>query len=153
MDFRKAFDSIWHEGLYYRLLQCGIWGKTFDIIKSMSSGNKCSIQIGDQHTNSSSQKSGVRQGCNWSPILFHIFINQLAETLEQSTAPGLPLHDTEIKSLFYADDLVLMSPTKEGLQQQLVLLEAYCQNWAMEVNTKKKKVIDRKSTRLNSSHL
>ena len=117
VDLRNAFDSIWHEGLYYRLLQCGIGGKTFDIIKSMYSGNKCSIKIGDQHTNIFSQKRGVRQGCNLSPTLFNIFINKLAETLEPSTAPGLPLHDTEIKSLFYADDLVLMSPTKEGLQQ------------------------------------
>ena len=41
VDFKKAFDSIWHEGLYYKLLQSGVGGKAYDIIKSMYSGNKC----------------------------------------------------------------------------------------------------------------
>ena len=41
VDFKKAFDSIWHDGLYYKLLQSGVGGKVFDIIKSMYSNNKC----------------------------------------------------------------------------------------------------------------
>jgi hypothetical protein len=44
---------------------------------------------------------------------------ELAKTLEESTAPGITLHNTENKRLLYADDLVLLSPTKEGLQQRL----------------------------------
>ena len=31
VDFTKAFDSIWHEGLFYRLLNSGIGGKTYDV--------------------------------------------------------------------------------------------------------------------------
>ena len=45
IDFRKAFDSIWHEGLYYK-----IGGKVYDVIKSMYSKNKCGVKIGDQRT-------------------------------------------------------------------------------------------------------
>ncbi|XP_064159280.1 scavenger receptor cysteine-rich domain-containing group B protein-like [Anguilla rostrata] len=37
----------------------------------------------------------------------------------------------EIKFLLYADDLVLLSPTEQGLQRHLDLLEQYCQNWAL----------------------
>ncbi len=33
IDFKKAFDSIWHDGLYYKLLQSGVGGKVYDIIK------------------------------------------------------------------------------------------------------------------------
>ncbi len=47
------------------------------------------------------------------------------------------LHDTEIKCLLYADDLVLLSPTEEGLQDSLNLLEDYCQTWALTVTSKK----------------
>lgn len=74
-----------------------------------------------------------------SPTLFNIYINELATILEKSTAPGLTLHDSEIKFLLYADDLVLLSPTKQGLQQNLDLLEQYSQTWALAVNMKKTK--------------
>ena len=66
------------------------------------------------------QSRGVRQGCSLSPTLFNIYINQLARTLEQSAAPGITLVDTKIKCLLFADDLVLLSPTKEGLGQHTV---------------------------------
>ncbi|XP_051541585.1 uncharacterized protein LOC127433595 [Myxocyprinus asiaticus] len=39
------------------------------------------------------------------------------------------------------DDLVLLSPTPQGLQQHLDLLENYCQNWALAVNLKKTNIM------------
>ena len=56
-----------------------------------------------------------------------MYINELAVELEQCAAPGLSLLNREVKSLFYADDLVLLSPTEQGLQQQLNIVEKYCQ--------------------------
>ncbi len=38
IDFQKAFDSIWHDGLVYKIIESGIGGKTYDIIRSMYSG-------------------------------------------------------------------------------------------------------------------
>ena len=38
VDFKKAFDSICHKGLFYKL---SIGGKTYDVIKSMYTKNKC----------------------------------------------------------------------------------------------------------------
>ncbi len=35
IDFKKAFDSIWHQGLFYKIIESGIGGKTYDLIKSM----------------------------------------------------------------------------------------------------------------------
>ena len=63
----------------------------------------------------------MRQGCNLSPTLFNIYINDLAKCF------GLTVHDTEMKCFLYADDLVLLSPTKEGLQQNQALFENLCQ--------------------------
>ena len=72
VDFKKAFDSIWHEGLLYKLLESGIGGKTYDIIKSMYTNTKCAVRIGQKHTEFFHQKRGVRQGCSLSPTLFNI---------------------------------------------------------------------------------
>uniref|UniRef100_A0A4W5RDT1 ribonuclease H n=1 Tax=Hucho hucho TaxID=62062 RepID=A0A4W5RDT1_9TELE len=141
IDFKKAFDSIWHEGLFYKILQTGLGGKVYDLIKCMYTENKCAIKIKNQRTEFFSQSRGVRQGCSLSPNLFNIYINELADMLDHSPAPGLTLFDTEVKYLLYADDLVLLSPTKEGLQQNLNILEQYCHNWALAVNFKKTKIM------------
>ena len=97
---------------------------------------KCVVEIGF-----STQVRGVKQYCSISPTLFNIYINELANTLEESAAPGLTLYNTEIKCLLYADDLVMLSPIKEGLQQHLDHLHRFCQTWALTVNLKKTNVM------------
>ena len=83
----------------------------------------------------------MRQGCSFSPTLFNIYINKLAQALEKSAAPGLTLLESEVKCLRFADDLVLLSPTKEGLQQHLDILHRFCQTWALTVNLSKTKIM------------
>ena len=70
-----------------------------------------------------------------------MYINELAFQLDQCAVPSLSLLDREVKSLFYADDLALLSPTEQGLQQQLDIVEKSCQNWALAVNMKKTNVM------------
>ena len=48
-----------------------------------------------------------------------VYINELLKVLEQSAAPSLTLLESEVKRLF-ADDLVLLSPTKEGLRSTYI---------------------------------
>ncbi|MEE6511787.1 hypothetical protein FKM82_018562 [Ascaphus truei] len=80
-----------------KILESGIGGRTYDTIKSMFSENKCCVKLNNKRTGFH-QGCGVRQGCSLSPTLFNIYINELAAALE-SSAPGLNLAETEIKSL------------------------------------------------------
>ena len=41
----------------------------------------------------------------------------------------------------YADDLILLSETKEGLQKLLDKMEIYCNKWKLDVNIKKTKIM------------
>ena len=41
----------------------------------------------------------------------------------------------------YADDLVLLSETSEGLQECLNRLNDYCNTWGLEVNVNKTKTV------------
>ncbi len=107
----------------------------------MYSNNQCAIKIGNKQREFFTQGRGVRQGCPLSPTLFNIYMNELAKVLEQSSAPGLTLHDSNIKFLLFADDLVLLSPTEEGLQQNLDILHKFCQTWALSINTNKTKIL------------
>jgi hypothetical protein len=103
----------------------------------MYTKNKCAVKIGNKQIDFS-QGRGVKQGCPISPTLFNIYIKQL----EESEAPGITLHNIEIKCLLYADDLVLLYPTKEGLEQHRDRLHRFCQTWALTVNLKNNKYND-----------
>ena len=41
----------------------------------------------------------------------------------------------------YADDTVLLSETKEGMQQSLDIFQLYCDLWKLDVNINKRKVM------------
>ena len=92
-------------------------------------------------TSSPTEEVFARAAIYVSPTLLNVYINELAVELDQCAAPGLSLLNREVRSLFYADDLVLLSPTEQGLQQQLDIVEKYCQNWALAVNMKKTNIM------------
>jgi hypothetical protein len=109
-------------------MDSGVGVKTYDNIKSMYTNNKCAVKIGKKHIFISTGP-GVRQGCRLSPTLFNIYINE--------SAPGLTLLESEVKCPPFADDLVLLSPTKEGLEQHLDLLHRFCQTWVLTVHLRR----------------
>ncbi len=107
----------------------------------MYKNNTCAVKIGNKPTEFLSQRRGVRQGFPLSPTLFNIYINELAKELNNSTAPGPTLTESEIKCLLFADDLVILSKTKERLQQLLDIIETFSQTWALKMNLTKTKIM------------
>ena len=82
---------------------------------------------------------GVRQGCILSPILFSIFINDFPQAFQEISK--ISLMSKEINTLLFADDIVLFSESKIGLQKQLNILEKYCDQWSLKVNLEKSKIV------------
>ena len=140
VDFRKAFDKVIHTGILYKLLQHTHNGIFYQILKSMYSDDKLCVKVEDKMTNFFKYEVGVRQGDVLSPTLFKLFVNDLPDTLS-NIPDNVNLDNEKIPCLLYADDLVLISGSKEGLQKRLDTLCTYCQDWCMEINVKKTKII------------
>ena len=140
VDFKKAYDSIWRKGLFYKLIKCGL-SKTFiTILNNMYDKVRSCVKTSEGLTNFFESKAGVKQGCNLSPNLFNIFVNDLPDIFD-STCDPVPLGESLENCLLYADDLLLMSLTENGLQHCLNKLYDYTKIWKLNVNLKKTKVM------------
>ena len=117
IDFRKAFDTVCHEGLLLKLQRAGINGKIYELIKSMYQNSISRVKCKNTLTDPIEVKQGVHQGSVLSPLLFNIFINDIGNTLLVDSAPVV--YDTKVNYLLYADDLVLLSTSEEGLQRNI----------------------------------
>jgi hypothetical protein len=142
VDFKKAFDSIWHDGLFLKLLENKIGGRFYDLIKDLYTNTKCAVKISDHRTPFFSYRKGVRQGCVLRPLLFNLYINELPLLFEKTSSdPFILPNNITINSLLYADDLVILSRSKTGLQNCLDVLHKWSEKWLLEVNLKKTKIM------------
>jgi hypothetical protein len=77
----------------------------------------------DEETDSIPIRAGVKQGCPVSPVLFNLttelFIRVVKSRCNESANIPFQLHGHSVYVLAYADDLVLMSKTRDGLQTLL----------------------------------
>ena len=118
IDFKKAFDSVWQDGLLCKLLNYNIGGKFYNLIKNLYSKTKCSIKCADKRTELFDYQKGVRQGCILSPMLFSLYLNEIPFLLDQEDTDSITLpNGSKLNSLLYADDLVFVSHSPKACKK------------------------------------
>lgn len=140
VDFSKAFDSVNRLALAYKLGKIGIKGNMLKLFQDMYSSASYIIKSGGNFSVPIASKLGVKQGCNLSPLLFNIFINDIHSIFNKNCRP-LNINNWEVNSLSFADDLVVLSETESGLKNCISTLETYCNEWGLKVNPLKTKVL------------
>ena len=141
VDLKKAYDSVWREGLLHKLRKNGIDKKTVNIIDSMYKNTYTSIIYKNYLLDKIRVTKGLKQGDNLSPLLFNIYINDLPEKLAEGKSAPVDVNGSKINCLMWADDIILLSESPEGLQNSLDNLNRYCTDWKLEINKKKTKVM------------
>ena len=81
-----------------------------------------------------SVKIGVRQGAILSPSLFCVYLNTI---LEQLRYAGVSCHvgGDFLGAVGYADDVTLLTPTRQGLQMMLNICEEFASSHSMHFST------------------
>merc|ERR1711891_137287 len=77
VDYTKAFDSIWREALWHKLINYGIQGKILNVIKNLYAQIKSCVFLNGEKSDFFISARGVRQGENLSPLLFSLFVNDI----------------------------------------------------------------------------
>ena len=73
--------------------------------------------------------TGTKQGGILSPDFFALYMDDLIQIL-RSSGYGCQVIQIIIACIFFADDVVLMSPSRHGLQQLLDICMEYCRAMA-----------------------
>ena len=140
IDLSKAFDTIPRDILLRKLQNVGVNGKFFNIIRSIYTNDEACVKLDGKTLKPFSINQGVRQGCVLSPLLFNIFMADLAKNLK-SLDSNLSLDNTMINSLFWADDIVLLAESGSKLSEMLNIVSQYCAENKLTINCKKTKCL------------
>ena len=107
---QKAYDSVWRNGLWFKLWEFVVRGKMWRVIKRMYGSSKSSVLLDGERS-----EAFVAQGCSLSPILFSVFINGLLREVEEAEI-GIDLSSGgRLGRLLFADDFVGVSESKDQL--------------------------------------
>ena len=112
---KKAFDNINRECLWFKLQKCGIKGNMLNSIKSLYENVTYAVKVNGRLTPWFSASKGAKQGCNLSPTLFQIYINDLIEEVK-SLGHGIKCGEKTVSILVFADDIALIARNEQELQ-------------------------------------
>ena len=140
VDFKSAFDTVWRDALFFKLYKMNIGGNFMSLIRDMYSNVMYSIKIDGGITKPFTSSIGVKQGGVLSPQFFKLFLADLPSIFDNTCDP-VSLNKKILHCLMYADDLILLSKSKEGLQNCINKLSDYCKRWNLTVNTSKTQVV------------
>ena len=142
VDFRKAFDSVPRQALFQKLAKLGICGNYFNVLRNMYSNSSAQLKLSGHLSRKFKILKGTEQGHPMSPELFKIYLLELSEILNTGNDNEVPhLGSAPVYHLLWANDLILLSLNRKTAQDQVRKLQNYCNDWGLEVNTSKTKLI------------
>ena len=131
-DIEKAFDKVWHNGLFMKLHEKKVPSKIANWIKNFLTDRKFYVNVNSKKSNPYNIITGVPQGSVLAPILFLIFIDDIPKSV-----------NTKGESLLFADDLFSFYGDKNLkrvnriMQKYLNLLEDWLKKWRLKAAANK----------------
>ena len=136
IDFEKAYDRVNRDLLWRVLESYGLHGDFLTALRHMYQKVTMQVRVNGDLGESFQADVGVKQGDPLSPLLFGLFIDRFEAFLDECCeAHGVQIMTGSwLRSLLYADDLILMAETREGLQAMLACLGEFAIANQMNVN-------------------
>lgn len=145
LDIKSAYDSVWLEGLSYKLLHTGIRGRAALWIHNFLQNRKIQVRWRKCISNTHGSHIGVPQGAALSPFLFMVYMHDIFLQIPYG-----------VKIYVYADDIFLFYSNKiwkdalSKMQKTLFTIQKWCEEWKLQVVPEKCACINFSSRKIPS---
>ena len=139
IDAEKAFYKIQHPFMIKTLQKVGTEGTYLNRIKAIYDKPTANVILNGEKLKPFLLRSGTRQGCPFSPLLFNIVLEVLATaTREEKEIKGIQIGKEEVKLSLFADDMILyIENPKDSTRKLLELINEFGRIAGYKINAQK----------------
>ena len=134
MDMKKAFDLVKHGLLFKKLIDRDVPPVFLRLLLVMYMSQTAKVKWNGTLSEAFSILNGVKQGAVLSAVLFCIYIDDLIKKLRKNR-DGCWVNNEYVGIIVYADDIVLLSPTIDGLQNMIDTCSGYAKSHNLKFST------------------
>ena len=140
LDASKAFDRVAYVKLFRKLIKRGLNPYIVRFLLNMYTQQTIRVKWNGAYSESFNVSNGVRQGGIISPLLFIMYIDELIYKLKLM---GIGCHIGRYFCglLGFADDIMLLCPTLDGLRKMIRVCEDYANDHSILFNGSKSKLL------------
>ena len=120
IDAEKASDKIQHLFLIKTREKVGIEETYLNIIKAIYDKPTANIILNGEKLKTFPLRSGIRQGCPFSPLLFNIVSEVLAMAIREKKIKGIKIKKEKVKQSLFADDMILYLENPKDTTRKLL---------------------------------
>ena len=141
LDARKAFDTVWIDGLLFMLfIELEVGNRMWLTIKDLYTDVKAQILYSGSLSRQFKVSQGTGQVRILAPFMYNVYINALLNTLTNH-AYAIFINGLRVSSSFFADDISLLTTQQSFLAVLMHICYCYSLKWRYEFNNSKSSVV------------
>ena len=141
IDFKKAFDRVWHEALWATMHKYNISKTLIKLIEELYSHATSAVYLNGDIGEWFRTTVGVRQGCPLSPTLFNIFLERIMTDALENHVSTVTIGGRTVSNLRFADDIDGLAGAEAEFSELICKLDGSCTSYGMEISAEKTKIM------------
>ena len=141
VDFKKAFDRVWHAALWSIMKLYNINANLIKVIESLYSKATRAVYYNGSIGEWFRTTVGVRQGCLLSPTLFNIFLERIMTDALENHEGSVSIGGRTIANLRFADDIDALAGKEDEPVKLINHLDTTSTKYGMEISAEKTKLM------------
>ena len=138
LDISAAYDSVWRQGLIYKLLHLGLRGRMLSWIVAFLSKRFGSVCLEGSRSERKEFKFGLPQGSCLSPVMFNLYLSDMfpENFISDDQSTGLFADDIHVRVSAFHESVILAS---KHLTNLLAEVAEYGRQWRLRFDTSSEK--------------